>query len=125
LANSSSKKIRSGSALSVVSAYFTIYAFEKLKGQLTTIEGMRFLFGEPRFVRSRDPDKADKQPFQIQDESLALGNRLKQKRLAKECADWITAKVEDAMLGRSNLTVSELENGNSHQIKNQPWEMLT
>ena len=87
------EKIRSGSSLSIVSAYFTIYAFEKLKDQLVCIDGMRFLFGEPRFVRSPDPDKADKKQFKIEDEEISLGNRLEQKRLAKECADWISAKV--------------------------------
>ncbi len=86
------QKVKPNSALSVVSAYFTIYAFEKLKDQLQTIERMRFLFGEPRFVRSLDPDKADKKAFKIEDEGLQLANRLEQKRVAKECADWIAAK---------------------------------
>lgn len=53
-------KIQPGSRLSIVSAYFTIYAFEALKAQLTGIEDLQFLFGEPRFVRSLDPDKTDK-----------------------------------------------------------------
>ena len=48
-------KIQSGSRLSIVSAYFTIYAFEALKAQLIGIEDLQFLFGEPRFVRSLDP----------------------------------------------------------------------
>lgn len=97
------EKIRSGSALSIVSAYFTIYAFEKLKDQLTTIDEMRFLFGEPRFVSSLDPDKADKKQFKVEDEGITLGNRLEQKRLAKECADWISAKVEVRSVKQSNL----------------------
>ena len=40
-----------GSRLSVVSAYFTTFAYEYLRGTLDKIEGMRFLFGEPRFLR--------------------------------------------------------------------------
>ena len=53
-------KITDGSKLSVVSAYFTIYAFDALKDHLRQIEGLDFLFGEPRFVKSLDPDKTDK-----------------------------------------------------------------
>ena len=35
-------KIQDGSDLSIVSAYFTIYAFDKLKDELTNINGLRF-----------------------------------------------------------------------------------
>ena len=41
-------KIQEGSTLSIVSAYFTIYAFEALKEHLTSIESLKFLFGEPQ-----------------------------------------------------------------------------
>ena len=43
-------KIQDGSDLSIVSAYFTIYAFDKLRDELTGIKGLRFLFGEPSFI---------------------------------------------------------------------------
>jgi len=46
------EKIQTDSALSIVSAYFTIYAFEALQNELTAIDSLRFLFGEPRFVQS-------------------------------------------------------------------------
>jgi hypothetical protein len=42
-------KIQTDSSLSIVSAYFTIYAFEALKSQLNGIANLRFLFGEPRY----------------------------------------------------------------------------
>jgi hypothetical protein len=48
-------KIRPDSSLSIVSAYFTIYAYGALKEQLKKIAGLRFLFGEPRFVKSVNP----------------------------------------------------------------------
>lgn len=97
------EKINSGSKLSVVSAYFTIYAFEKLKEQLQSIERMDFLFGEPRFVRSLDPERTDKKAFKIEDEGLSLGNRLEQKRVARECAEWIGSKVNIRSIKRANL----------------------
>jgi hypothetical protein len=45
-------KLKTGSRHSVVSAYFTIYAYEALKDQLDNIEHLDFLFGEPRFITS-------------------------------------------------------------------------
>lgn len=125
------EKIKHGSTLSIVSAYFTIYAFEGLKTQLLAIDSLQFLFGEPRFVTALDPDKSDKKAFKIEDEGLSLQNRLKQKQLAQECAAWIRDKVEirsvrpssllhgkmyhlahngveEAILGSSNFTVSGL-----------------
>ena len=41
-------QIKNGASLSIVSAYFTIYAFEALKSSLLGINDLRFLFGEPR-----------------------------------------------------------------------------
>lgn len=124
-------KIRSGSRLSVVSAYFTIYAYDALKNTLDRIEHLDFLFGEPSFVNRLDPSKTEKKAFIIDADGLELANKLQQKRVAKECADWIerkvdiktikqsnllhgkmyhvaTAGVEDAILGSSNFTVRGL-----------------
>ena len=124
-------KIRSGSRLSVVSAYFTIYAYEALKDRLDQIEHLDFLFGEPRFIASLDPDKTEKKAFILDGNGLHLANKLQQKRVARECADWIRQKVEirsvrhaqllhgkmyhitnaaveEAILGSSNFTVRGL-----------------
>jgi hypothetical protein len=96
-------KIQQGSSLSIVSAYFTIYAFEALREQLSGIESLRFLFGEPRFVKSLDPDRTDKKAFRIEDDTLQLSNRLQQKCVASECAQWIQDKVEIKSIKQSNL----------------------
>jgi len=61
-------KIQNGSKLSIVSAYFTIYAYERLKDKLHDIEHLNFLFGEPRFVKNIDPSKTDTKSFRIEDE---------------------------------------------------------
>ncbi len=73
------EKIAEGSQLSVVSAYFTIYAYDALRGRLDQVDGLRFLFGEPRFIASLDPDKTDKKTFKIEDEGLELSNPCGQK----------------------------------------------
>jgi hypothetical protein len=67
-------KIQNGSALSIVSAYFTIYAVGALKNELNRIDSLKFLFGEPRFIRSLDPDKSEKKSFKIEDDALELAN---------------------------------------------------
>ena len=130
--------VKDGSKLSFVSAYFTIYAYHKLKNELDSVDKLRFLFGEPSFVRSLDPEKTEKKSFDIEDAKLQLANRLEQKQVAKECAAWIQQKVDvrsvkrpgflhgkmyhidnagvqEALLGSSNFTVSGLGLGNSAQ----------
>jgi hypothetical protein len=81
-------EIREGSHLSVVSAFFTIYAYDLLKDPLNAIDRMDFLFGEPRFVRSLDPSKTETKAFVIDADGLKLANTIAQKRIARECADW-------------------------------------
>lgn len=103
-----SGRISHGSRLSVVSAYFTIYAHEALREQLDGIDSLQFLFGEPRFIQSLDPEKTDKKAFKIDDEGLELANRLQQKDVARRCADWIKAKVEIRTIRESNLLHGKL-----------------
>ncbi len=134
-------QIQEGSRLSIVSAYFTIYAYDGLKEHLDRIEHLDFLFGEPSFVNRLDPSKTEKKAFIIDANGLALSNRLQQKRVAKECAEWIERKVaiktikqtnllhgkmyhiatngvEEAILGSSNFTVRGLGLGNGdHNIE--------
>lgn len=132
-------KIQSGSRLSVVSAYFTIYAYDALRENLDWIEHLDFLFGEPRFIKSLDPDKTATKAFVLDGNGLQLTNRLEQKRVARDCADWIRKKVdirsvrhaqllhgkmyhiakdgvEEAILGSSNFTMHGLglATGNSN-----------
>lgn len=132
--------IQPNSNLSFVSAYFTIYAFHHLKEHLKDINKLRFLFGEPRFLKQIDPDKTDKKSFNIEDDGLSLKNRLQQNRVARECAEWIKEKVdirsiiypnflhgklyhiennkvENAILGSSNFTVNGLGLGNSRNVE--------
>ncbi len=97
------EKIQDGSTLSIVSAYFTIYAYDALKNSLDQIQHLDFLFGEPSFVNRLDPSKTEKKAFIIDAAGLELSNRLQQKRVAKDCAEWIEQKVEIKTIKQSNL----------------------
>lgn len=97
------EKIINGSRLSIVSAYFTIYAYAALQDKLDDIAELRFLFGEPRFTQSIDPDRSDRKAFAIVDDGLQLTNQLQQKQVARQCANWIRDKVEIRSIKRANL----------------------
>jgi SNF2 family DNA or RNA helicase len=106
--------IQESSRLSVVSAYFTIYAYESLKDWLDCMEHMDFLFGEPAFVKSLDPSKTESKAFVISQDGLKLANALQQKRVAGECAEWIRRKVDIKSVCQSNFLHGKLyhmENG--------------
>lgn len=47
------ENIKSGTRLSIISAYFTIYAYEELRKELGKIEKLRLLFSEPTFVKNK------------------------------------------------------------------------
>jgi SNF2 family DNA or RNA helicase len=95
--------ITADSQMSVVSAFFTIYAYDALRQHLDRIEHMAFLFGEPRFIRSLDPSKTDTKHFVIDAHGLKLANTLQQKRVARECADWIRTKVSIRSVKRASF----------------------
>ncbi len=97
------ENIDKNARLSIVSAYFTIYAYNELKAQLNKIEQLRFLFGEPTFVR--DENLKENLQFIIEKTQrenavagrgieIKLKNSLNQRSIALECADWIKKKVE-------------------------------
>ncbi|SPD74216.1 conserved hypothetical protein [uncultured Desulfobacterium sp.] len=135
--------ISTNSDVSIVSAYFTIYAYHHLKGNLDAINGLRFLFGEPAFIKSIDPDKTNARDFKIEDDRIVIPieSRLVQKQIAKECSEWIKNKtqirsmvkpnflhgkmyhirqesgIEKAIAGSSNFTVNGLGLGGGKNIE--------
>lgn len=134
--------IENESNLSFVTAYFTIYAYEKLKPQLDNIKSLRLLFGEPRFIKNVS-STTEAKSYKIEDEQLVIlvENRLQQKVLAKQCSNWIKEKVdiksmvrpdflhgklyhiekrngvEEAVTGSSNFTVNGLGLGSRPNIE--------
>lgn len=97
--------VKSDSDLSIVSAYFTIYAYNHLKEQLNSINQLKFLFGEPTFIKSLDPTKTNKRDFKIEDDKLVIPteSRLTQKSIARECSEWIEKKVQIKSMVKPNF----------------------
>jgi hypothetical protein len=105
------EELKKGSKLSIISAYFTIYAYAELKKELSKIDCMKFIFTEPTFVKK---DKELIREFYIQHNhinekkvsgnefELKLRNEMKQAAIAKECAKWLDEKTEIKSLKKSN-----------------------
>lgn len=109
------KKVQSGSKVSVAAACFSIYAYQALKDELESCDQFRFIFTSPAFVAEKT--KKERREFYIprlnREKSLygtefevRLRNELKQKAVAKECADWMRRKASF----RSNTTREGMNN---------------
>ncbi len=96
-------KLSKGLSVSVAAASFSIYAYEALKEELENVESLRFIFTSPTFIK--DKTTKEKREFFIpklnrernlygSDFEVKLRNKLEQKAIAKECAEWIRKKVK-------------------------------
>lgn len=94
--------ITKGSHLYIAGASFSMYAYEALKKELNQIDELQFIFSSPAFVEENF--KKDARQFYIPhiyneadlcggDFEIRLKNRLNQRAIAKECADWVKKKV--------------------------------
>ena len=109
------KKIQSGSKLSIAAACFSIYAYQALKDELESCDEFRFIFTSPTFVAEKTP--RERREFYIprlnREKSLygtefevRLRNELKLKAVARECADWMRRKASF----RTNTTREGMNN---------------
>lgn len=78
------------SNLNIVSAYFTIYAFNKLKKELTNkVSHTNFILGEPSSIENLGLKDKRLKVFKIQDENISLEKAITQNAIAKECYNWL------------------------------------
>ena len=109
------KKIKPGDKIAIAAACFSIYAYQELKDQLERCDELRFIFTSPTFVAEKTPK--ERREFYIprlqREKSLygtefevRLRNELKQRAVAKECADWMHRKVKF----KSNTTRDGMNN---------------
>ena len=98
--------LKTRSRLKVAASCFSMYAYEALKAELEKIDELRFIFISPTFTASEVTDKIAKErkefhiPKLDRERSLygsefeiQLRNKLTQRAIAKECADWMLRKA--------------------------------
>jgi superfamily II DNA or RNA helicase len=98
--------IKSGSKLKIAASCFSIYAFEALKKEFEGIDNLEFIFTSPTFIPNEVTDKIKKErrefhipkaererSFYGTDFEIQLKNKLTQRAIAKECADWMRRKA--------------------------------
>jgi len=131
--------IRPGSRLRIAASYFSIYAYEALKKELSGVDSLQFIFTAPTFVPNEVADRLKKErreffipksqrenglygtEFEIQ-----LRNKLTQRAVARECAQWIRQKAKF----RSNKTKAPMQPfvhvaGEEHAIAYMPVNGFT
>lgn len=98
--------LKPGAKLKIAASCFSIYAYVALKKELENIDSLEFIFTAPTFVPNEVSDKLKKEqrefhiPRTERERSLTgsefeiqLKNKLTQKAIARECADWIRRKA--------------------------------
>jgi len=98
--------LKPGARLKVAASCFSIYALEALKAELDQVEELHFIFTSPTFVAEEVTDKIRKErkefhiPKLNRERSLYgsefeihLRNKLTQRAIARECADWLRRKA--------------------------------
>lgn len=100
------QELKHGSKVKIAASCFSIYAFAALKKELEQVDSLQFIFTSPTFVPAEATDKIKKErrEFHIPKPSaeknfygtefeIQLRNKLNQRAIAKECADWILKKA--------------------------------
>lgn len=110
--------LHSQSRLKIAASCFSIYAYEALKTELEKVEALEFIFTAPTFVANEMTDKFRREqkeffiPKTYREQNLygsefeiRLRNKLTQKAIARECAEWIRKKA----IFRSNKTKAPMQ----------------
>ena len=100
------RALKPGARLKVAASCFSMYAFEALKEELEQVDELHFIFTSPTFMAEEVTDKIRKErkefhiPKLNRERSLYgsefeihLRNKLTQRAIARECADWLRRKA--------------------------------
>lgn len=100
------RSLKPGAKLKVAASCFSMYAYEALKAELEQIEELDFIFTSPTFLPDEVTDRIRKErrefhiPKLDRERSLygsefeiQLRNKLTQRAVARECADWLRRKA--------------------------------
>ncbi|MEO6319520.1 MAG: hypothetical protein ABIR56_02525 [Polaromonas sp.] len=110
--------IQPGARLKIAASCFSIYAFEALKRELEAVDALEFIFTSPTFIPEKVTDavKKERREFHIPkadternfygtEFEVQLKNKLTQRAIARECADWMRRKAKF----RSNTGVAPMQ----------------
>lgn len=97
------ESIDSGSKLSIIASFFTVFAYGELREELSKVDELRFIFSEPTFIKQMQADKVPME-FVLSKRSrergvggtgleLTLKNNLNQRAIARECAQWVRKRA--------------------------------
>ncbi|GAA2175654.1 helicase-related protein [Agrococcus versicolor] len=100
-------QMQPGERVRIAASTFSIFAFEALKDELEQVEGLDFIFTHPSFREANAAQKPDAEQRQFfipsdprRDSALygsefeiRLRNKLNQRAIARECAEWVRKKV--------------------------------
>ncbi|SDE27211.1 helicase-related protein [Kordiimonas lacus] len=100
------QSLKNGGKLRIAASCFSIYAYEALKSELEKIDRLEFIFTAPTFTPNQAADKMrkEKREFFIpkfdrenslygSEFEIKLRNKLTQRAIARECAEWIKRKA--------------------------------
>lgn len=118
LGNDLKGEIGRGAKVRIAASCFSIYAYEALKEELEKVDSLEFVFTAPTFTPTQAADKMRKEKREffipkIERENslygsefeIRLRNKLTQRAIARECADWIRGKARF----RSNNSKSPMQ----------------
>ncbi len=98
------EEIHQGDKCNIASAVFSMYGYQELKKQLSSIDEFNFIFTNPTFIKEKKEQKQERL-FELnnykREKSLVgsefeikLKNKLNGKAISKECVNWIKQKVK-------------------------------
>ncbi|MDU6822414.1 helicase-related protein [Intestinibacter bartlettii] len=102
------RNIKENSKLSITASYFTLYAFQELKEELSKIDSLRFIYTEPTFVKNDNKNimkkiKENENKLFGVEEELKGRCTLNQSYIARELAKWVKKKVEIKTLKNTKM----------------------
>lgn len=110
------EKITPQSRIQMVAANFTLDAFEVLREELEKIDELKFIFSSPNYLQQEKKKQyREYKIFQDRREKALYGNKWKiasdqsfnQRRIAKECAQWIKEKATFRSVNTDELAIDK------------------